>query len=137
MSERLPGLGLGLDLLHTPSEPRPSSVAVLYRRAGAGVEVFWVKRGKQLAFAGGFYAFPGGKLDAADSDVPVRGAAGEEAALRSAAARELFEEAGRPGGGGRGGAPAREGERAAARRCWRGSRGWGELLTAEGLSHGE
>jgi glyoxylase-like metal-dependent hydrolase (beta-lactamase superfamily II)/8-oxo-dGTP pyrophosphatase MutT (NUDIX family) len=69
-------------------------VVVLYRRVGTGVEVFWVKREKALAFAGGFYAFPGGKVDKADAQVPVRGAAGEEAALRVAAARELFEEAG-------------------------------------------
>ena len=94
MSERLPGMGLGLDLTYTPSTPRLSAVAVLYRRTEGGVEVFWVKREKALAFAGGFYAFPGGKLDVGDAEVPVRGASGEDAALRSAAARELFEEAG-------------------------------------------
>jgi glyoxylase-like metal-dependent hydrolase (beta-lactamase superfamily II)/8-oxo-dGTP pyrophosphatase MutT (NUDIX family) len=71
-----------------------SSVVVLYRRAPGGVEVFWVKREKALAFAGGYYAFPGGKLDKADAEVPVRGASGQEAALRVAAARELLEEAG-------------------------------------------
>ncbi|RKH34549.1 MBL fold metallo-hydrolase [Corallococcus sicarius] len=94
MSELLPGMGLLPS--HTPAEPRASSVVILYRRArdGVGVEVFWVKREKALAFAGGFYAFPGGKLDRDDADVPVQGAQGEEAALRSAAARELFEEAG-------------------------------------------
>ncbi|RKI35791.1 MBL fold metallo-hydrolase [Corallococcus sp. AB004] len=92
MSEPLPGMGLFAP--HTPVEPRPSSVVILYRRMHASVEVFWVKRERALTFAGGFYAFPGGKLDKDDHDVPVQGAQGEEAALRSAAARELFEEAG-------------------------------------------
>ncbi|TSC32454.1 MBL fold metallo-hydrolase [Corallococcus sp. Z5C101001] len=92
MSEPLPGLGLFGP--HTPVEPRSSAVVILYRRAHQGVEVFWVKRERALAFAGGFYAFPGGKLDADDAAVPVQGAQGDEAALRSAAARELFEEVG-------------------------------------------
>ena len=74
--------------------PRPAAIAVLYRRTARGVEVFWVKREKALAFAGGFYAFPGGKVDKADAAVPVRGASGEASATISAAARELFEEAG-------------------------------------------
>jgi endoribonuclease LACTB2 len=74
--------------------PRLASVAVPYRRTATGVEVFWVKREKALAFAGGFYAFPGGKVDKADASVPIRGASGQDAALRVAAARELLEEAG-------------------------------------------
>jgi glyoxylase-like metal-dependent hydrolase (beta-lactamase superfamily II)/8-oxo-dGTP pyrophosphatase MutT (NUDIX family) len=133
MSERLPGLGLGLDFSHTPPEARPSAVVVLYRRAGEGVEVFWVKRGKALRFAGGFYAFPGGKLDAADAEVPVRGATGEEAALRSAAARELFEEAGvLVAEGTEALAPERLAE--LRRELLAGKRGWGELLSTEGLA---
>ncbi|MBM7113956.1 MBL fold metallo-hydrolase [Archangium primigenium] len=74
--------------------PRLSSVVVPCRRTAQGWEVFWVKRDKALRFAGGFYAFPGGKLDAQDADVPVHGASGQDAALRAAAARELLEEAG-------------------------------------------
>ncbi|WNG29893.1 MBL fold metallo-hydrolase [Cystobacter fuscus] len=74
--------------------PRLASVVVPYRRTPTGVELFWVKREKALAFAGGFYAFPGGKVDKADAAVPVRGASGQEAALRAAAARELLEETG-------------------------------------------
>ena len=72
---------------------RPAAVAVLYREGREGVELFWVKREKALTF-GGFYAFPGGKVDKTDALVPVRGALGEEAALRVAVARELFEETG-------------------------------------------
>jgi ribonuclease/clavin/mitogillin len=92
MSEALPGMTF--PPAPPPAKPRNAAVVVLYRRVGAAVEVFWVRREKALAFAGGFYAFPGGKVDKADAQVPVRGAAGEEAALRVAAARELFEEAG-------------------------------------------
>ncbi len=53
-----------------------------------------MKREKTLAFAGGFYAFPGGKVDAADEAVPVVGLTGTDAARVVAAARELFEETG-------------------------------------------
>lgn len=74
--------------------PRPAAAVMLFRRAGEGVELFWLKREKTLRFAGGFYAFPGGKLDGADAQVPVAGARGQEAALVAAAARELFEETG-------------------------------------------
>ncbi|WP_426754422.1 MBL fold metallo-hydrolase [Myxococcus sp. Y35] len=133
MSERLPGLGLGLDLTHTPAEPRPSSVALLYRRTDVGVEVFWVKRGKALRFAGGFYAFPGGKLDAADADVEVRGASGEEAALRSAAARELFEETGVLVADGAQALTAPKLE-ALRKALLGGTLGWGALLKSEGLT---
>lgn len=90
MSEAIPGMPPP----PPPAVPRPAAVAVLYRRVGEGVEVFWVKREKALRFAGGFYAFPGGKVDKADAAVPVRGASGEESAMRVAAARELFEETG-------------------------------------------
>ena len=90
MSEAFPGMPPPPPVAAT----RPASVVVLYREGPEGVEVFWVKREKALAFAGGFYAFPGGKLDKADAAVPVRGASGQEAALRVAAARELFEETG-------------------------------------------
>lgn len=133
MSERLPGLGLGLDLTYTPPEPRPSAVAVLFRRTEGGVEVFWVKREKKLAFAGGFYAFPGGKLDVGDAEVPVRGASGEEASLRAAAARELFEEAGVLVAEGAEALPP-EKLSELRRGLLAGERTWGGLLKAEGLA---
>ena len=68
---------------------RPAAAVVLWR----GPEVFWVRRGEQLTFAGGFHAFPGGRVDAADAAVPLAGDA-EEPACVAAAARELFEETG-------------------------------------------
>jgi glyoxylase-like metal-dependent hydrolase (beta-lactamase superfamily II)/8-oxo-dGTP pyrophosphatase MutT (NUDIX family) len=77
-----------------PAQPRDAAAVVMFRRAGEGVEVFWVRRGAQLSFAAGFYAFPGGAVDSGDAAIPVSGVAGAEAAFRVAAARELFEETG-------------------------------------------
>jgi endoribonuclease LACTB2 len=73
---------------------RPAASVVLVREGG---EVLWVRRGEQLRFAGGFYAFPGGRVDVADSEVPLDGGeslGAAEAPCVVAAARELFEEAG-------------------------------------------
>jgi endoribonuclease LACTB2 len=74
--------------------PRPSAAVILWRDGPDGREVFWVRRGDGLRFAGGFHAFPGGAIDEADRRVPVHGLAGEEAAILAAACRELFEETG-------------------------------------------
>src|SRR6476661_5366458 len=58
-------------------------------------EVFWVQRGFRLAFLPGFYAFPGGQIDAGDAEVDVRNAPNPATAtMISGAARELFEELG-------------------------------------------
>ncbi len=89
MSETIPGLTA------PPAEPpRDAAVVLLWRPGRGGREIFWLRRGARLAFGGGMYAFPGGKLDPDDALVPVAGAVGEEAAFRACAARELFEEAG-------------------------------------------
>ena len=57
-------------------------------------KLLWVKRSDRLAFMGGFHAFPGGQLDKEDLETPVAGCAGDEAAMRACAAREVFEEVG-------------------------------------------
>jgi glyoxylase-like metal-dependent hydrolase (beta-lactamase superfamily II)/8-oxo-dGTP pyrophosphatase MutT (NUDIX family) len=57
-------------------------------------KLLWVKRNARLAFMGGFHAFPGGQLDKEDLETPVYGCAGDEAAMRACAAREIFEEIG-------------------------------------------
>lgn len=95
MSELLPGVP------RAPAGPTPkdASAVVLVRRlssvgSSVGFEVFWVRRDPRLSFAGGFYAFPGGRREVSDSVVPVEGASGLEASLRVTAARELFEEVG-------------------------------------------
>src|SRR5687768_10189247 len=91
MSEPIAGMP---EFVPPPSKLRDATVVIAFRRAGEGVEVFWLKREQKLAFAGGFYAFPGGKVDKADASVPVEGANGADAALVVSAARELFEESG-------------------------------------------
>ncbi len=111
--ERLAGKGLP-----EPRPPRASASVVLWRRRAAGsLETFWVERGAQLVFMGGWYAFPGGALAREDARVetvgrphgierPAAGSpdslAGEAATLGedlapgilSCALRELFEETG-------------------------------------------
>src|SRR5229473_1213622 len=80
-----------------PAAGRPAATVVLLRRGAEGLEVFWVRRGEQLRFAGGFYAFPGGRVDVADAALPLANAErlpASEAACIAAAARELFEETG-------------------------------------------
>jgi ribonuclease/clavin/mitogillin len=57
-------------------------------------KLLWVKRSAKLAFMGGFHAFPGGQLDKEDLEIPVSGCAGDEAAMRACAVREVFEEIG-------------------------------------------
>jgi len=73
---------------------RPAASVILIREDGC---VLWVRRGDQLKFAGGFYAFPGGRVDVQDSAVPLDGGealGAAEAPCVVAAARELFEETG-------------------------------------------
>ena len=73
---------------------RPAASVVLVRQDG---RVLWVRRGDQLKFAGGFYAFPGGGVDVEDAAVPMRNAerlGATEGPCVAAAARELFEETG-------------------------------------------
>jgi endoribonuclease LACTB2 len=76
------------------TEPVLAAAVVLHRDGPAGREMFLVRRGEERRFAGGWHAFPGGRLDPEDADVPVEGASGVPAALVACAARELLEEAG-------------------------------------------
>ena len=54
-----------------PVEPRPAASVVLVRASASGaaepLEVYMIRRKKAMRFLGGFYAFPGGKVDAADA----------------------------------------------------------------------
>ena len=77
--------------------PKDAAAIILLRQNTdpANPEIFWVKRSDQLAFLGGFHAFPGGQIDPDDAEVDVRNAPNPEtAAMISGAARELFEELG-------------------------------------------
>src|SRR5512145_1200182 len=55
----------------TVVEPRPAASVVLVREARPGapepIEVYMVRRQKAMRFLGGFYAFPGGKVDVDDA----------------------------------------------------------------------
>lgn len=91
---------------------RPAATVVVLRPvdAGPGVEVLMVRRNRSIAFMGGAYVFPGGRLDAGDASTTPETRAGiagldavtrcldlapdDEAAYRVAAIRELLEEAG-------------------------------------------
>ncbi len=60
-------------------------------------DFFLVKRNPELKFFGDYYAFPGGTLDAEDSEIPVNNSSVFPKALKPyivAATREVFEETG-------------------------------------------
>ena len=96
----------------TPVQPKPAS-SVLLVRAGSQspAEVYMIRRQKSMRFLGGFYAFPGGKVDPEDGAPDIlarcRGLTEVEAgrlvpsehdmpalAFWVAAVRELLEETG-------------------------------------------
>jgi 8-oxo-dGTP pyrophosphatase MutT (NUDIX family) len=65
----------------------PAATVVLLRPSSPGFEIFLVRRHDNIAFMGGAHVFPGGRVDAVD-----RMTTGDP--FRTAAIRELFEEAG-------------------------------------------
>jgi 8-oxo-dGTP pyrophosphatase MutT (NUDIX family) len=73
-----------------PAVPRSAATVILLRRGGKhaerGLEILLVQRNPEARFMPGVWVFPGGAVDSEDGD-------GEEA-HRTAAARELAEEAG-------------------------------------------
>jgi 8-oxo-dGTP pyrophosphatase MutT (NUDIX family) len=96
-----------------PVEPRPAASVLLVRPGAAvPVEVYLIRRARGMRFLGGYYAFPGGKVDLADRThealARARGLGAEEAAgvladpvdevpalaYWIAAVREVFEETG-------------------------------------------
>ena len=70
---------------------RPASTVVVLRDGPSGLEVLLVRRNRALAFAGGFWVFPGGAVDEADRE---KAGGDPDVAARYAAAREAEEEAG-------------------------------------------
>jgi len=63
-----------------PTPPRRSASVILVRDGTAGLQLLLVRRSPQQRFMGGFWVFPGGAVDAGESD-------------RATAVRELAEEA--------------------------------------------
>jgi 8-oxo-dGTP pyrophosphatase MutT (NUDIX family) len=55
----------------TPVEPKPAASVLLVRSAPPDhrepIEVYMIRRNKGMKFLGGYYAFPGGKVDASDA----------------------------------------------------------------------
>lgn len=91
------------------ADPIPASTVVLLRERGPDFAVFMLRRHHQIAFMGGAYVFPGGRVD--DVDAPSSGDSGWLSGIDAvdarlgldprsaiahsvAAVRELFEEAG-------------------------------------------
>jgi 8-oxo-dGTP pyrophosphatase MutT (NUDIX family) len=73
------------------AEAKPAATVVVLRDCDGGIEVLLAKRSSKLAFHGGAWVFPGGRVDPEDyADDP----ADVVAAARRAAAREAMEEAG-------------------------------------------
>src|SRR5438067_766668 len=74
---------------HAVTAPAPAATVILLRESSAALEVLLLRRSSQLAFHGGAWVFPGGRVDPEDL-----GDDGDEPAARRAAAREAREEAG-------------------------------------------
>jgi 8-oxo-dGTP pyrophosphatase MutT (NUDIX family) len=73
-------------------EPAPAASVVLLRDTASGPEILYLRRNPGLRFMGGYWVFPGGRVDPGDH-LPG-GDTDAEAAARRAAAREAHEEAG-------------------------------------------
>src|SRR5581483_309341 len=73
---------------------KDSAILLVWRPGSAGREVLWLRRGAKLAFGAGFYAFPGGKIEAGDASVPIQGSSPMMAPFQACAVRECFEETG-------------------------------------------
>src|SRR6266705_7211333 len=60
-----------------PVEAKPAASVVLVRPAPPGapeaIEVYMIRRQKSMRFLGGFYAFPGGKVDPDDGGSEILG----------------------------------------------------------------
>jgi len=65
-----------------PVQPRDAATVVVMRDTAQGIELYLVKRSREVDFMAGAHVFPGGRLDKAD------------ASLEACAVRETFEEAG-------------------------------------------
>lgn len=74
-------------------EPRDASAVILLNREQTSV--LWAQRNPNIKFLGGWHAFPGGKVEAADSEIRVKNC--QDKSLEKfivAAVRECFEEVG-------------------------------------------
>jgi 8-oxo-dGTP pyrophosphatase MutT (NUDIX family) len=82
-----------------PAIPRDSSTVILVKSDNKGARVLLIRRHTDLAFAGGTWVFPGGKLEVSDTSARAHrqlglGDAAEIAGQIVCACRETFEETG-------------------------------------------
>lgn len=90
-----------------PVRPVDAATVMLLRDGAGGVEAYFLRRQRSMAFAAGMYVFPGGRVDPRDADADVRWVGPPAAewanrlgcdealarALVCAAVRETYEEA--------------------------------------------
>ena len=99
------GIGITIDLDREGEVPEAIAAAtvILVRDADEGIETLMLRRNSKLAFAGGHWVFPGGRVDDDDlepsADEAVEGEVPDQdqrtlQAARRAAVREAAEEAG-------------------------------------------
>ena len=81
-----------MSLAVPPVPPTAAASVVLLRPGPAGLELLFLKRNPELRFHGGYWVFPGGRID--PSDHPEGGTQDETVAAKRAAVREAKEEAG-------------------------------------------
>ena len=104
MRERAESVARGESAWTVPPA-RDAATVCLLRDTADGVEVFLMRRTTSMAFAAGMHVYPGGAVEASDSQVPVAGRADlarvaartfsdDPSAMLVAAARETFEECG-------------------------------------------
>lgn len=55
-----------------PVRPVDAATVVLLRDSAEGVEAYFLRRRRSMAFAAGMYVFPGGRVDPRDADADVR-----------------------------------------------------------------
>lgn len=72
-------------------EIKPAATVVLLRDAAEGIEILYLRRNSELAFFGGAWVFPGGRIDPQDFERSGNGDL--QQAARHAAVRETAEEA--------------------------------------------
>ena len=100
------GRTIDLDAEREVPEAVPAATVILVRDGDDGIETLMLRRNSKLAFAGGHWVFPGGRVDDDDLEPSPSEAAGADAgeapdedqrsleAARRAAVREAAEEAG-------------------------------------------
>src|SRR5262252_5888165 len=54
-----------------PVTPRDAATVMLLRPGAGGLQVYMLRRRSSMAFAAGAYVFPGGSVDASDSDEDI------------------------------------------------------------------